>query len=267
MINLKQTLPEIKELAYKVGKLQLANISEQLEVRTKSSLIDVVTNIDVLSEKIILEKIRELFPEHSILSEEKGHEDYASDYTWIIDPLDGTANYVHGYPFFAVSIALEYQGELILGVIYVPRLDEMFYAVKGEGAYLNGNKISVSQANSLEQALLVTGFPYDKKEDKEHNLKLFNQLVLAAMGMRRSGSAALDLCSIACGRLDGYWEMKLNIWDVAAGALIVKEAGGKVKLVRQKEKVNIAAANPKLLKEMLAEIGRLSEDFLAGDVL
>lgn len=190
--------------------------------------IDLVTEMDRRSEQIVVEHIRQAFPDHGILAEEGARIDSASGYLWVIDPLDGTTNYAHGYPQFAVSIGLEHAGEIVLGVVYDPLREELFSALRGEGAFLNGRKIAVSPTATLIRSLLATGFPYDRAVSAVNNLNCFNAMIMACQEIRRNGSAALDLCNLAAGRLDGYWEQKLRPWDVAAGSLIVREAGGAV---------------------------------------
>ncbi|MGM9992408.1 MAG: inositol monophosphatase family protein [Candidatus Bruticola sp.] len=193
----------------------------------KKGRIDLVTEVDKASEQLIFSLIKDTFPSHSILGEEQG-EITGSNATcrWIVDPLDGTTNFASGYPFFAISIAFELEGRVVVGVVYDPCHDEAFYASLGGGAFLNGQPIHVSDNSSLEDALLVTGFPYDISSSPDIHLGMFHDLIIKARGVRRDGSAALDLCYIACGRFDGYWELGLSPWDIAAGSLIVREAGG-----------------------------------------
>jgi myo-inositol-1(or 4)-monophosphatase len=190
--------------------------------------INIVTDVDKKAEDIIVGKINAAFPGHSILAEEGSPKYGRSPFKWIVDPLDGTTNFAHGFPFFSVSIALEERGRIILGVIYDPIRDELFCAQKGKGAYLNGKRIKVSKEKSLRKSFLVTGFAYDIKEARDNNVRNFENFLMRAMAIRRVGSAALDFCYVACGRFDGYWELNLNPWDCAAGTLIVKEAGGTV---------------------------------------
>ena len=191
--------------------------------------IDLVTSVDRESERRIVEVLQRNFPGHSILSEEEtdlvGGQ---GDYRWIIDPLDGTTNFAHGYPQFCVSVALEYHGEMILGLVYDPLRRECFRAVKNGGATLNEDPIRISGVRELDKALLATGFPYDQRENAEYYLSFFKAFMIRSQGIRRNGSAALDLCYVACGRIDGFWELKLRPWDTAAGALIVEEAGDRV---------------------------------------
>lgn len=188
--------------------------------------IDIVTETDRLSEALLIRRIREAYPDHSILSEESPAIEGGSGFRWIIDPLDGTTNYAHGFPFFCVSIALEQDGETLLGVIYDPLLDELFLAQRDGGAFLNGSSIHVSRTSDLSSSLLATGFPYDIRVNPDNNLGKFNRMALRARAIRRAGSAALDLAYLAAGRFDGYWELRLQPWDRAAGALMVTEAGG-----------------------------------------
>jgi myo-inositol-1(or 4)-monophosphatase len=191
--------------------------------------IDLVTDVDHASERKIVETLRSQFPDHSILAEEQT--DFAGadqEWRWLIDPLDGTTNFAHGYPQFAVSIALEHQGQVLLALVYDPLRVECFRAVRGRGATLNGDPIAASTTSELDKALLATGFPYDHREDADFYLTYFKAFMTRCQGIRRGGSAALDLCYVACGRLDGFWEMKLKPWDTAAGALIVTESGGQL---------------------------------------
>lgn len=188
---------------------------------------NIVTDVDKKSEKIIIKIIRAHFPGHSILSEEAGAIDNDSRCKWVIDPLDGTTNFAHAFPFFCVSIALEVSGIIIMGVVYDPVRDELFFAQAGKGAYLNNKRIHVSGVDKLSAAFLATGFSYGRKR-KDKNLANFRRLLMRTMAIRRAGSAALDLSYVACGRFDGFWEMDLHPWDSAAGCLLVKEAKGIV---------------------------------------
>jgi myo-inositol-1(or 4)-monophosphatase len=191
--------------------------------------IDLVTSVDRESERRIVEILRRNFPTHSILAEEETNL-VGSDrgHCWIIDPLDGTTNFAHGYPQFCVSIALEHEGQVILALVYDPLRQECFRAVKKCGATLNGMPIQTSTARQLDQSLLATGFPYDRREHADYYLAFFKAFMTRCQGIRRAGSAALDLCYLACGRIDGFWELKLRPWDTAAATLIVEEAGGKL---------------------------------------
>jgi myo-inositol-1(or 4)-monophosphatase len=215
------------DLAQKSGALLKKMFNKTHNIQYKGE-INLVTEADKLSEDLIIEAISRNFPDHGILSEESPAITGAGEMRWIIDPLDGTTNYAHGYPVFCVSIALENKGKVILGVVYDPMREEMFVAVQGEGTYLNGKKISVSDCSNLSKSLLATGFPYDIRESKENNLDYFNAMAINVQAIRRAGAAALDLANLAAGRFDGFWELKLKPWDTAAGGLLVTEAGGVV---------------------------------------
>ena len=195
---------------------------------THKGEIDLVTEADKEAELTIISIIKAAYSHHRILAEETGESGSTSSCKWIIDPLDGTTNYAHGYPCFCVSIAVELEGEVRYGVVYDPLRKELFTAEKGTGAYLNGNLLKVSSMQSLNSSLLCTGFPYDIRQDPESNLHHFSRFLMKAQAIRRDGTAALDLCYTAAGRFDGFWEQKLRPWDVAAGSLIVAEAGGTV---------------------------------------
>lgn len=190
---------------------------------------NMVTQVDRGTEEIIVSIVRSKFPEHKILAEETPPvEDNPSLFKWIIDPLDGTTNFVHGFPCFAISIALEYDKEIIIGVVYDPVRKELFSAIKGQGSYINRTPIHVSRVEKISDSLLATGFPYELNDNFYKNMELFKKFYEKSQGIRRAGAAAVDLCYVACGRLDGFWEYDLNPWDVAAGSLIVSEAGGKL---------------------------------------
>jgi myo-inositol-1(or 4)-monophosphatase len=215
------------EAARKAGGLLRDNIHGEREITYKGD-INLVTEMDMRSERTIVEALRSAYPGHGIVAEEETDIRNTSGFTWIIDPLDGTTNYAHGYPCFSVSIALEHEDDIIVGVVFDPMRDELFAAQKGQGATLNGNMIRVSKADTLMKSLLATGFPYDRTVSEKNNLDYFHDLLMASQEVRRDGSAALDLCSVASGRFDGFWELKLKPWDVAAGSLIAREAGGMV---------------------------------------
>jgi myo-inositol-1(or 4)-monophosphatase len=225
---MNEFLVAAQQAALAAGKLLRDNWREAKQVESKSSEIDLVTSLDRRSEEIIVEILHEHFPGHSILAEEQTRLAGQENYRWIIDPLDGTTNFVHTYPQFSVSIALEADGKMALGLVYDPLRDERFHALKNEGAFLNGERIVTSQVSRLGNALLATGFPYDCKENPDFYLGFFKAFMGSCHGIRRAGSAALDLCYVACGRLDGFWELKLHAWDTAAASVIVREAGGSV---------------------------------------
>lgn len=198
-------------------------------VEYKSSQSDLVTVADREAEAAIIQVIKSHFPEHSILGEESGLEDlHQSPFQWIIDPLDGTTNYTHNYPMVAISIALWHEGEPLVALVYNPIFKEYFHAIKGSGAYLNDQKLAVTATSELSAALLATGFAYDRRKSPETNYTQFAFFTQITQGVRRSGSAALDLAYVAAGRLDGYWERGLKPWDIAAGALLITEAGGRI---------------------------------------
>jgi myo-inositol-1(or 4)-monophosphatase len=219
------------QTARDAGSLLAERFGRAVRVTDKSEL-ELVTESDLASEKLIIDRIKTYHPRHAILAEESGAsepgtEEAQSEWRWIIDPLDGTTNYAHGYPTFCVSIGLEHAGRMELGVIYDPMRDELFTAERGQGASLNGRRIQVSSAGTLASGLLCTGFPYDVRERSEF-ARHFANFIMNAQGVRRDGAAALDLAYVACGRFDGFWEEGLKPWDVAAGSLMVEEAGGRV---------------------------------------
>jgi myo-inositol-1(or 4)-monophosphatase len=217
------------ELASQAGAIQRQRYETQLDVRTKSASIDLVTEVDRECEALIIAGLQSVRPGDAILAEEGGGRDHdESPWRWVIDPLDGTTNYAHGFPRFCVSIGVEYSGSRRVGVVYDPLLDELFYAVQGAGAWLGKRRLAVSTTAVLGEALVATGFAYDVHESQDDNLARFARVLKSARGIRRDGSAALDLCYVAAGRLDAYWEFKLHAWDVVAGCLIVEEAGGCV---------------------------------------
>ncbi|HEY6837384.1 MAG TPA: inositol monophosphatase family protein [Geobacteraceae bacterium] len=213
--------------ARSAGELQRERLWGEHHIEFKGET-NLVTEVDKACEDLIVGMLREAFPDHDILAEENDYASSNAGCKWIIDPLDGTTNYAHGFPWFAVSIALEVNGDIQLGVIYHPMLDELFTVVKGKRAFLNGWPLHVSQRAPLKNALLATGFPYDRSRVNENNFANFIEFQMSARAVRRAGAAALDLAYVAAGRLDGYWELKLKPWDVAAGKLLVEEAGGRV---------------------------------------
>ncbi|HDL02579.1 MAG TPA: inositol monophosphatase [candidate division Zixibacteria bacterium] len=257
--ELKRLTGAAKAIAISAGQILLKKSKKRHRVMLKGR-VDLVTDADLASEKYIVGEITKKFPNHSILAEEEAARDNHSDYRWVIDPLDGTTNFAHDFPFYCVSIGIEYRGDIIAGVVYDPERDELFHAFKGGGAYQNRKKINVSAESNLERALLATGFPYDIGNSREDNLKYFRRFAKKARGIRRAGSAALDLCYLACGRFDGFWELKLHPWDTAAGKIIIEEAGGVVTDFDGKKYSiygkYILAGNPKIhrrMKKILAE--------------
>jgi myo-inositol-1(or 4)-monophosphatase len=216
-----------QNLARQAGKLLVEKLTKNNQIYYKGT-IDLVTEADKMSEELILAEISLRYPDHGILSEESAAKNEQATVRWIIDPLDGTTNYAHGFPFFCVSIALEKDGVVVLGVIYDPTRDDLFFACRSGGAYLNGKKLQVSSVNDLSRGLLATGFPYDIRVSPDNNLNCFNAMAVKAQAIRRAGAAALDLAYLAAGRFDGFWELKLKPWDTAAGCLMVEEAGGVI---------------------------------------
>jgi myo-inositol-1(or 4)-monophosphatase len=217
-------------IAREAGALQCERFLDPRVIETKSSAIDLVTDVDRACDELIVERIAKAFPDDHVLTEETGDaRKGGSGYRWIVDPLDGTTNYANGIPHFAVSIGVEREGERVAGVIYDPMRDELFAAARGGGLRLNGEPAGVSSARELERSVLATGFAYDVHEGAAvPNLDYFERFMRRARAIRRMGSAALDLAWVACGRFDGFWEMHLHAWDVAAGLLLIEEGGGRV---------------------------------------
>jgi myo-inositol-1(or 4)-monophosphatase len=232
MTNLKESgnsdsfLPAMSAIAREAGALLVHNFHQHLKIEYKGDA-DLVTAADRASEVLIRERIRQHWPGHDVLGEEQGLSDQGSEYRWYVDPLDGTTNFAHGYPVVCVSMGLEHRGARIAAVVYDPTRDELFSAELGMGARLNGEAIHVSKTPVVKESLLATGFPSHKRH-KNPNIYFYHQITLHSHGVRRAGSAALDLCNVAAGRFDGFWEFNLNPWDTAAGVLIVEEAAGKV---------------------------------------
>ena len=252
MDDLKRVLLDATKEA---GKIILKNFNGVFKIDHKEGINNLVTEVDKLAETRIIEVIRKAFPAHSIISEEVGELIKPSDYQWIIEPIDGTVNFAHGIPICCVSIGLMYNGQLLMGAVFNPMMDELFVAEKGQGATLNGQPIKVSVKSNFKTAFLVTGFPYNWPDGAEHPIKVFERLVLEGLPVRRLGSAAIDLCWVACGRFDGFWEYNLQPWDVAAGYLIVQEAGGRVTDFAGKE-------YDVFDKETLATNGLIHDDML-----
>jgi myo-inositol-1(or 4)-monophosphatase len=219
-------VPAMADIAREAGAFLMPYFRRRVAIEYKGEA-DLVTEADRGSEALIRKRIKSLWPDHDILGEEEGLVDTGSEYRWYVDPLDGTTNFAHSFPMFCVSLGLEYKGQRVAGVVYDPNRDEIFTAEKGSGAFLNGEPIHVSKIAKLKESLVATGFPSHKRH-KNPNIYFYHQITLRTHGIRRAGSAALDLCYVAAGRLEGFWEFNLNPWDTAAGVLIVEEAGGKV---------------------------------------
>lgn len=243
------------EAVLRAGALQRERYGQEIAVQKKGE-IDLVTEVDRACEAAILGLLRQRFPDHDIVTEETDLERRGTRCVWFVDPLDGTTNYFHGYPFFCASVAFVVDGAVEAGAVYDPIKEELFTAERGGGAYLNGRRLRVSQRSALLESLLVTGFPYDLRENLEHNLRLFNRFMAEARAIRRDGAAALDLAYLAAGRIDGFWEERLKPWDVLAGVVLVEEAGGRA--------TRFDGAPPGLVAdEFVASNGALHEAMLA----
>lgn len=242
------------------GEILRRNYGRKQSIGFKGE-INLVTEIDKRSEAYIMERIRSAFPDHGILSEESPEVRSSSSYRWIVDPLDGTTNYAHNYPCFCVSIAVERDGRVLAGTVYNPLLEESFTAAAGEGAHLNGERIAVSETDHLRRSLLATGFAYDVNTSSDNNFDYFREFVFTGQAIRRDGSAALDMCYLACGRFDGFWELKLRPWDTAAGLLILHEAGGAATRLDGSSydihQPDILASNGRIHEQMLTVIRRV----------
>lgn len=216
----------------------------ELDIQSKLNDSDVVTAADKAAEKVLIDHIKASYPDHSILSEESGEEAHCGEYRWVIDPLDGTTNFSQGLPLFSVSIGIEHNGETVVGVVFAPYLNELFHAVKGQGAWLNGEPIKVSGKTRLDRSVVATGFPVDKDTNPDNNLDNVARVMPRVRGLRRLGSAAIDLCYVAAGFLDGYWELNLHAWDASAGLLILEEAGGSYTHFRADRNISVLAGTP-----------------------
>jgi len=246
-----------QRLAREAGKIQRERYETDIAVHTKGSAINLVTEVDHACEALIIGALARERSDDAVLAEEGGGEDRpGAAWRWVIDPLDGTTNYAHGYPRFCVSIGVEHHDVRTVGVVYDPLLDEMYSAVRGEGATLNGRSIRVSEQTELGHSLIATGFAYDVQRSPEDNLDHFAAVIKQARAVRRDGAAALDLCYVAAGRFDGFWELKLHPWDVAAGLLIVEEAGGRAGDLH-------GGPPPRSGREVLASNGRIHDALLA----
>lgn len=222
-----KSLMAAEEACRTAGDFLRRNIDSSREISYKGA-VNLVTDFDKRSQEIIFSYLSSRFPAHDFLAEEDLCEQRGSEFRWIIDPIDGTTNYAHNFPVFCVSIALEWRSKVVCGIVYDPMREEMFSAMKGKGSVLNGQRISTSTTDDLDKSLLATGFPYDVRDSEVNNIDHFANFAVRAQAIRRCGSAALDLCYVACGRFDGFWELKLSPWDVASGVLIVEESGGLV---------------------------------------
>ena len=250
-----KVLDELREICNKVGLYQLNKFRDMdLKFGTKSNISDLVTEVDQASEDMIITFLKEKYPDTSIIAEESGAQVHSeSSYTWIIDPLDGTNNYASGLPIFSISIALCHDDSTVLGIVHAPYLNETYTAIRGQGAYVNAKKIQVHPESELNKCIVGTGFPYDKGTNPANNLDYFSNVLPQVRGVRRYGSAAYDLCLVAAGNLNAYWELDLKRWDVEAGSLIVKEAGGHIVPFRNDRSVAIIAGNADLCQTLLNE--------------
>ena len=225
MLSTSKVLDFITPISVQAGRILNKSFGKIQYIKDKSTAIDLCTNADIESERFIVDSILKEFPSHSIIAEE-GHEKLTnSDYRWIIDPLDGTTNYVHNLPIFSVSIGLQYKQETILGIVYNPAAEKLFYAIKNGGSFLNNEKIQVSSSNTLSESVLATGFPYNHDKYYDVSFSIFKDFYDKTQGLRRLGVASLDLCFVAMGRFDGFYEFNLKPWDICAGAIIAREAG------------------------------------------
>jgi len=244
------------EAARDAGKFLMYSIGNVRNIEIKAGEErNLVSEIDKGSEERIIRMIRSRYPDHGILAEEGGGGGTRGEYTWIIDPLDGTTNFLHGLPVFSVTIGIEHKGEIVAGVVYDPNRDILYAAEKGSGAYMNGRRMQVSRTGELINSLLMTGFPYDIAQNPSHAVEHFVAFLMAARGIRRFGSAAIDLCFLAAGQIDGFWEVNLHPWDMAAGVLLVTEAGGTVSDFQGKPlsiyEKKVAASNGAIHRAML----------------
>lgn len=257
--NYNEYIETAVNAAKAAGKIQLERLGTRLDIRFKGEA-DLVTEVDLLCERRIREITLGRYPEHAFLAEESGGS-AAADKRWIVDPLDGTTNYAHAYPFFCASVAFEQDGRIVAGAVYNPVAEELFTATRGGGAFLNGKPIHVSGHDRLENAMIGAGFPYNRVERLGRGLELFKKMLAATQAIRRDGSAALNLCYVASGRFDGFWELTLHPWDIAAGWLIVEEAGGRVTRLNGSEMIidspDIVASNgilhEDIVKTMMSE--------------
>lgn len=248
-------IDDIIKISQEAGEIIREGFGKNLEIDFKTNESNLVTDIDKASEKVITEFIRRKYPAHGILAEESGKFDSSSEYVWVVDPLDGTTNFAHGFPIFSVSIGVQKNGKTIAGVVYDVMQNNVYAAESGSGAFLNQSKITVSDTELLSRSLLVTGFPYNISENPEKAFQKFEALTRNSRGMRRLGSAAIDFCYVAKGVFDGFWEVFLNPWDICAGKLILEEAGGSVTDFDGSEigieSTRILASNNKIHKQMI----------------
>ncbi len=224
---------------------------DKLDIKSKLNDSDIVTAADKAAEKLLIDHIKSTYPSHSILSEESGETNSSDEYRWIIDPLDGTTNFSSGLPLFSVSIGIEHNGQPLIGVVFAPYLNELFHAIAGEGAFLNGQPIHASNESNLAHAVVATGFPVDKDKNPDNNIDNVARVLPHVRGLRRLGSAAIDICYVAAGYLGAYWELNLHKWDVSAGLLILAEAGGRHTAFRTDRNISVLAGCPDIHDQLL----------------
>lgn len=259
MNDYKRFLDDALSMAKAAGDIHLEYFrSTRLDIHTKLNDSDVVTAADKAAENVVVSAIRKKYPGHGIIAEESGSDNENSEWRWVIDPLDGTTNFSQGLPVFCVSIALEHYARPVAGVVFAPYLGELFHAVEGGGAFLNGKRIHCSDKDVFSECVLATGMPYDKRVNADNNLKEIALMAPIVRGIRRMGSAAIDLSYVAAGFYDAYWELNLNRWDISAGLLIAKEAGAKVYSIRNDRNFSLMAASPGVAGEMVRTLSSLS---------
>lgn len=252
MQEINELLHDCTLWAKEAGRVQLEYFrGNNLDIKAKFNDSDIVTAADKASEEIIISNIRKKYPAHSILSEESGKSDNESDYHWVIDPLDGTTNFSSGLPEFCVSIGIQYKRQTIIGVVFAPYLGELFHAVRGKGAFINGKKISTGCNTDIHKAVVTTGFPVDKDRTADNNMDNVARVLPLVRGLRRLGSAAVDISYVAAGYLDAYWELNLHEWDVCAALLIAEEAGAKYEFFRNDRNISVVVANPGIMPQIL----------------
>ena len=261
LINLEEAQQKVRGWVREVGELQREKFGKKgLHVSFKAMNNELVTEVDTSSEKLLLKAIREAYPDHAILSEESGALESHSDYLWVVDPLDGSVNYSQGIPLFVISVALRYKGETVIGTIYQPVLEEMFESRKGCGAFLNGSRIKVSGKNELQESLVSSGYPYDKSAHQDNNANYFAHFVPKVRQLMMTNTPAYDLACVAAGRLDGYWEINLEPWDIEAGGLLMREAGGDMVYLPEKRGVSVVAGNPAICAQIRNEIRKIDSE-------
>jgi myo-inositol-1(or 4)-monophosphatase len=250
-IQLDDILKDAIHVIKKIGDYQVEmQFSDEIFITSKSSSVDLVTSVDQYSEKELIKGLLPLVSGSELLGEETGFTGLSEDWLWVVDPLDGTTNYSQGLPIFAISVALKHHGITQLGIVYTPKLKDIFYAIRGSGTFMNGKRVFVAQKKELNQSVLATGFPYDRATHSQNNTSEIKKIIPLVRGIRRMGAAAYDLALVACGHLDGYWEYNLSIWDMAAGELLIEEAGGQM-LVLDARGTSIVAGNKHMVKAII----------------